>query len=109
MPDGTVFSSVEEGNRVHSTRTSDTSCMIEGDTDGVRKTRVHMILGSRETLMSTISCGLQVGGSWLRMKLANVSSAGPTTGQGKEIVKPIEHLLSATCQDRRKTKRLTSK
>ena len=54
MPDGTVFSSVEEGNRVHSTRTSDTSCMIEGDTDGVRKASVHMILGSRETLMSTM-------------------------------------------------------
>ena len=28
--------------------------MIEGDSDDERKTRVHLILGSRETLMSTM-------------------------------------------------------
>ena len=43
-----------EKDRVHLTRTSDTSCMIEGDSDDERKTRVHLILGSRKTLMSTM-------------------------------------------------------
>ena len=28
--------------------------MIEGDSDDERKTRVHLILGSRKTLMSTL-------------------------------------------------------
>ena len=51
---GTVFSSVEEKDRVHLTRTSDTSSMIEGDCDDERKTRVHFILGSRKSLMSTM-------------------------------------------------------
>ena len=53
-PGGTVFSSVEEKGRVHLTRFSDTSSMIEGDSDDERKTRVHLILGSRKTLMSTM-------------------------------------------------------
>ena len=51
MPEGTVFSSVEEKDRAHLTRTSDTSCMIEGDSDDERKT---VILGRRKTLMSTM-------------------------------------------------------
>ena len=53
MPEGTVFLSVEEKDRVHLTRTSDTSCMIEGDSDDERKTRVHLILVSREAPMFT--------------------------------------------------------
>ena len=52
--EGTVFSSVEETDRVHMTRTSYTSCTIEGDSDDVRKTRVRLILGKRKTLMSTM-------------------------------------------------------
>ena len=44
MPEGTVFSSVEEKDRVHLTRTSDTSSMIEGDSDDERKTHVRSIL-----------------------------------------------------------------
>ena len=47
MPGGTVFSSVEEKDRVHLTRISDTTNMIESDSDDERKTRVHLILGSR--------------------------------------------------------------
>ena len=54
MPEGTVFSSVDEKDRIHLTRTSDTSCMIEGGSDFERETRVHSILGSRKTLMSTV-------------------------------------------------------
>ena len=45
MLEGTVFSSVEERDRGHLTRTSDTSSMIEGDSDDERKTRVHLIFG----------------------------------------------------------------
>ena len=33
MLEGTVFSSLEDKDRAHVTRTSDTSCMIEDDTD----------------------------------------------------------------------------
>ena len=54
MPRSTVFSSVEEKDRVHLTRTSDTSSMIEGDSDDERKTRVHLVLGSRKALMPTM-------------------------------------------------------
>ena len=54
MPEGTVFSSAKEKDRARMTRTSDTSCMIEVDSDDARKTRVHLILGSRKTLMSTV-------------------------------------------------------
>ena len=54
MPRGAVFSSVEEKDRVHLTRTPDASSMIEVDSDDERKTRVHLILGSRKTLMSTM-------------------------------------------------------
>ena len=43
MLEGTVFSSVEEKDRVHLTRTSDTSSMIEGDSDDERKTHVRLI------------------------------------------------------------------
>ena len=39
--EGTVFSSVEEKDRPHMTRTSHTSFMIEGDSDDERKTGVH--------------------------------------------------------------------
>ena len=53
MPEGADFLSVTEKDRVHLTRTSDTSCMIESDSDDERKTRVHLILGSRKNLMST--------------------------------------------------------
>ena len=53
MPGGTVFSSVEEEDVVHLTLTSDASSMIEGDSDDERKTHVHLILGSRKTMMST--------------------------------------------------------
>ena len=41
-------------DRAHLTHTSDTSCMIEGDSDDKRKTRFHLILGSRKTLLSTM-------------------------------------------------------
>ena len=54
MFEGTVFSSVEEKDRAHLTHTSDTSCMIEGDSDDKSKTRFHLILGSRKTLLSTM-------------------------------------------------------
>ena len=54
MLEDTVFSSVEEKDRVHLMRTSDTSSMIEGDSDDESKTRVHLTSGSRETLMSTM-------------------------------------------------------
>ena len=54
MLEGTVFSSVEEKDRAHLTRTSDTSCMIEGESDDERKTRVRVISGSHKTLMSTV-------------------------------------------------------
>ena len=51
MPECTLFSSVEEIDRAHSTCTS---CMIEGDSDDERKTRAHLISASRKTLMSTM-------------------------------------------------------
>ena len=51
MPEGTVFSSGEEKDCAHLTRASDTSCLIEGDSDDERKTRVHLTYGSRKTLM----------------------------------------------------------
>ena len=54
MLEGTVISSVEDKDRDHVTRTSDTSCMIEDDTDDERKTRVHLISGSRKTLIPTM-------------------------------------------------------
>ena len=44
--------------------------------------------------------GRHVGGSWLRMKHANVTSARPNTRQGKAKGKPIQQLLSATCLER---------
>ena len=44
----------DEKDRAHLTRTSDTSCMIEGDSDDERKTRAHLTLGSHRTLMSTV-------------------------------------------------------
>ena len=40
--EGTVFSLEEKKDRAHLTRTSDTSCMIEGYSDDERKTRVHL-------------------------------------------------------------------
>ena len=54
MPEDTVFSSGEEKKSRSLTRTSDTSCMIGGVSDDERKTRVHLILRNRETLMSTM-------------------------------------------------------
>ena len=45
---------MEEKDRAHLTRTSDTSCVVEGDSDDERKTRVHLTFGSRKTLMSTV-------------------------------------------------------
>ena len=54
MLEGTIFSFVEEKGRAHLTRTSDTSCMVEGDFDNERKTRVHLTFGSRKTLMPTV-------------------------------------------------------
>ena len=60
MPEDTVFSFVEEKDRAHLTRTSDTSSMFESDSDDERKTRVHWTFGSRKTLMSTVprDCGI---------------------------------------------------
>ena len=55
MLEDTVFSSVEEKDRVHLTRTSDTPSMIEGYSDDERKTRVHLTLGSRKILTSTMA------------------------------------------------------
>ena len=43
----------EAHGRARMARTSGTSCMIEGYSDDERKTRVHLISGSCETLMST--------------------------------------------------------
>ena len=54
MPEGIAFSCVEEKDRARLTRTSDTLCMIEGDSDDERKTRVPLIAGSSKTLMSTM-------------------------------------------------------
>ena len=48
MPEGTVFSSVEEKDRAHLTRTSDATCMIESDEE--RKTRVHLDFGKPQDL-----------------------------------------------------------
>ena len=60
MLEDTVFSFVEEKDRAHLTRTSDTSSMFEGDPDDERKTRVHWTFGSGKTLMSTVprDCGI---------------------------------------------------
>ena len=53
--EGTVFSSEKEKRRAHMTRMSDTLCMIGGHSDDERKTRVHLMSGSRKTLMSTVA------------------------------------------------------
>ena len=46
MLQGAVFSSEEEKDRAHLTRTSDTPCMIERNSDDECKTRVHLTCSS---------------------------------------------------------------
>ena len=53
MPEGTIFSFVEERSR-SLTRASDTSCMVEGDSDAEREARGHLTFGSRKTLTSKV-------------------------------------------------------
>ena len=54
MLEGTSSHFLEEKNRAHLTRTSDTPCMVEGGSDDEHKTLVHLTFGSRKTLMSTV-------------------------------------------------------
>ena len=54
MLEGTIFPSMQEKDRVHTTRISDTSFVIEGDSDDERKTHVHLFLGSRVALIAAM-------------------------------------------------------